>query len=88
MPEHLKQVAYNLERIKVLVPDGEDVKQYLAQALETQLSSAADDASMGVVPVSGLSPAKLYASARVAVEYIDQPERLAAKPEGIVDSYC
>jgi hypothetical protein len=40
---------------------------------------------MGIVPASMLSATQMYASARIAVEIIDEPEELATKPEGIVD---
>lgn len=40
---------------------------------------------MGIVPPSVLSQTQMLASARIAAELIDTPERLAVKPEGIVD---
>lgn len=85
MSDLVELVERSLGRIKLLIPVGENVKDYLAQMVDRQLSAGSQDSPMGVVPASILSQSRLYASARIAVEYIDQPERLVTRPEGIVD---
>src|ERR1051326_382212 len=85
MPERLNQVEYSLGRIKKLIPESENAKDYLAHTLDQQISSVSEDTPMGIVPSSILSPVKVYASARMAVELLDEPEKLAAKKEGLVD---
>jgi hypothetical protein len=79
------QVEYQIERIRALVPMGEDIRAYVAQALDVQIASVAAQTPMGIVPASFLPATKVYASARVTAESIDHPYKVAARPEGIVD---
>lgn len=85
MPKRLSQVEYSLERIKKLIPEGENARDYLARMLDQQIESVSEDTPMGIVPSSILSPVKVYASARMAVELLDEPEKLVTKKEGLVD---
>lgn len=78
-------VERQLQRLRTLIPPGEDFRGFVAQTLDAQIASVAPDSPMGIVPPSILSKIRLLASARIAAELIDTPERLAAKPEGIVD---
>jgi hypothetical protein len=81
----LAQVETHLQRIQALIPPDIGMKEYLRQTLDEKISSISTSTSMGIVPPSLLSATQVYASARIAVELVDDPERLAAKPEGIVD---
>src|SRR5437879_4133177 len=89
MTSALEQVEYQLQFIKALIPLGESMQAYLAQTLDEQIVAASGETAMGIamdiVPPSMLSPTQIYASARIAVELLDDPQQLAAKPEGIVD---
>ena len=76
---------WQVERLRTLVPTGADFHRFLAQTVDQQISSGSAESPMGIVPASILLKTKILASARIAVELIDQPARLAAKPEGIVD---
>lgn len=79
------QIGNQLERIKLLIPPNEDLKAYLRHTLDAQITSVSSNTSMGIVPPHMLLPTQVYASARMAVELIDQPRELQNKPEGIVD---
>jgi hypothetical protein len=75
----------HLAKIRALIPAGQDAKSYLRQSLDAQIEVASGDTPMGVVPASLLSPTRVYASARITVELLDAPDRIADRPEGIVD---
>lgn len=85
MQDLTAQLELQIERLQTLVPDGEEFRSFLAQTLDEQISSISEDTPMGIVPPSILSRTKMLASARIAVELIEKPNQLAAKPEGIVD---
>jgi hypothetical protein len=85
MPNVLAQIENQLYRIKTLIPQGEDSQDYLRHTLDTHIASLSADTPMGVVPTSLFSETQVYASARMTVEMLDQPEQLASRPEGIVD---
>jgi len=85
MVSRLDQVNQYLQGIKALVPNDQDVQTYLRQMLDTQIEALSDQRPMGVVPPSMLSPVQVYASARTTVEFLVQPDQIAARPEGIVD---
>ena len=85
MPSLETQIESAVARIKALIPIGENTQDYLARHLDLQLESISTDAPMGVIPSSLLSKTRMYASARISVEFIDQPERLVGRPEGVVD---
>jgi len=85
MSNLLSQVKLSLQRLELLVPDGKNVKDYLASTLEEHIASVSPDTPMGIVPLSMLSATKIYASASMAVELIETPEQLAEKPESLVD---
>ena len=74
-----------LARLRSLVPHGENLREFASQMLDQQIASVTPNTSMGVVPLPIPSQTQMLASARMAAELIDTPERLAAKPEGIVD---
>ncbi len=85
MQDLLPRVEWQVERLRTLVPTGAEFQSFLAQIVDQQISSVSPDTPMGIVPLSVLSKTKMLASARIAVELIDKPAQLAAKPEGIVD---
>jgi hypothetical protein len=85
MTHELIQVQRYLARIRALTPAGQDVQDYLRGVLNTWIASISSDTPMGIVPPSVLSATRVYASARIAVELIHDPMRLAEKPEGIID---
>lgn len=81
----LTQIERHLQQIQLLIPAGKQTKAYLRRTLDRHIASISSETSMGVVPPSMLSATQVYASARMAVELIEYPDELAAKPEGIVD---
>ena len=81
----IQAVERYLQKIQLLIPAGKQTKAYLRRTLDRHIASISSDTSMGVVPPSMLSATQVYASARMAVELIEYPDELAAKPEGIVD---
>jgi len=85
LPSLETQIESAVARIKALIPIGEDTKDYVARQLELQLESISSTAPMGVIPSSLLSNTRMYASARMSAELIDQPKRLVGRPEGVVD---
>lgn len=85
MMNQLDQVEYHLQKIQALIPPSKGIKEYLRQTLDTQIAAISTATAMGITPASLLSPTRVYASARIAVEFVDDPQKLAAKPEGIVD---
>jgi trypsin-like peptidase len=82
---HFADVHSYVQRVKALVPEGQDVKEYISEMLDAQIEAASSPSPMGIVPLTHLSVDQAYASARIAAEYINDEERLAAKPEGIID---
>lgn len=85
MTGHDAEVRASLARIKETAPV-EDVQRYLADLLDEQLDAvAARRTSMGAVAQPLRSPQQSLASARRTVELLDDPQRLADRPEGIVD---
>jgi Trypsin-like peptidase domain len=85
MSNLLLQVQLSLQRLDALIPEGENLKDYLKSTLEEHIALVSPDTPMGVVPVSMLSATKIYASASMAVELIETPTQLAEKPESLVD---
>jgi hypothetical protein len=86
MSSSIAQIESQLRRIENLVPPGEPVKDYLRGVLDNQIASMSEETSMGIVPTSMYSANKAYASARFAVESLDEPEELAQQgTEGIVN---
>ena len=85
MKDPIQLIQKHLARLRMLVPPGEEFHGFVAQTLDDQIASVAPDTPMGIVPPSVLSKTQMLASARMAAELIDIPDRLAAKPEGIVD---
>jgi len=85
VPDVVGEVTSAVARLRSLVPDGADARDYLAGLLDEALT-AAEPPAMGVVAGRARrTSAQELASARFAVELLDEPEALAAKPEGIVD---
>jgi len=78
-------VEWQLQRLRAMIPLGEDTRAFLARVVDDNIASAASDTPMGIVPPSVLSRTRILASARMAVELIEKPDQLADKPEGIVD---
>jgi len=85
MTNQLARVEYHLQKIQALVPPNKGIKEYLRQTLDTQIAAISTTTAMGITPASLLSPTRVYTSARMAVELVDDPKKLAVKPEGIVD---
>jgi hypothetical protein len=82
-PTH--RIQRQLARLRTMIPPGDDLGEFAARTLDEQIASVAPDTPMGIVPPSILSKTQMLASARIAVELIDIPDQLAAKPEGIID---
>lgn len=85
MDELLPKVERQIERLRALVPPDKDFRRFLADAVDQQISSVSPDTPLGIVPPSILSKTKILASARIAVELVENTAQLASKPEGIVD---
>jgi hypothetical protein len=80
------QIEFSLCRINALIPNKKNVKNYLQSILEEVISSASpDNPPMGIVPISNASSTKIFASASMAVELIETPEKLAKKPGNLID---
>jgi hypothetical protein len=78
-------IQRQLDRLRTLVPADADFGGFVAHLLDERIASVAPDMAMGIVPPSMLSATQIFASARIATELVDSVDRLASKPEGIVD---
>jgi Trypsin-like peptidase domain len=86
MPDLLSQIKFSLRRIDALVPNKKYVKDYLQSILEEVITSiSSDNPPMGIVPVSNSLLTKIFASASMAVELIETPEKLVEKPDILND---
>jgi DNA-directed RNA polymerase specialized sigma54-like protein len=80
----MTQIENQLERLQQLIPPGVDAQEHLRDLLDAQIASLSPQTPMGVVPATLPTPSQALASARVTVEMLEDPEQLAARPEGII----
>ena len=84
-----KESIFNaqIERILSLIPSGEDAQAYLRNLMESQTQSpTSEDTSLGPVSAFMLAPpSEPYASARIAVELLNNLKELAERRESFVD---
>lgn len=85
MSAMISQIESDIQRILQLIPPDEHPQEYLRALLDARLGSLASETSMGLVAPAPHTPVQTLASARMAVEMLEHPEQLSARPEGIVD---
>lgn len=76
-----------IEKIKRLIPDGENSREYLREIIQSSIKSD-KPISMGIAIGSDSNEdKKRLASTLVTVENIDNTKKILQRPEGIVDLY-
>ena len=86
MVTRLDHVQMLVDRLRALVPENVEEKEYLSELVYDRMSVGNRSGPMGPMGVVGTptSEEQAYGAALSVVEHLDQPEQLVLMPEGIV----
>ena len=75
-----------VDRLRLFVPEDSDEKSYFTELIYDRIAAGNQSTPMGPLGIIGTPAAteQIYGATLQALDYLDQPAELAARPEGIV----